>query len=236
MIDDINELYKTAITLTDDKKVELRHELSQFMDTSFQLCQSSHTCRYGALGDGHEKLTPAQRYYQAIKECYSSATSIRAQRSNVMLAQADLLEGEEELKLADTEPKILRAEAKVLSAKERIFHSLVMIKDVSRVLDTYNKVRLELKDEVESKYPLGIEQAEMDNWEAVFKYRMLKSQSPGMAKESVVNIPLPAERKAELGAQWQRLDAMAPLFATNAEKVEELMTKYSPPKQLAGVK
>jgi len=220
--------YEKILKLTDSNLVQLGTEFKNHLHTHLQLGQSRWVCRYGTLSDGHEKITSAQRYYQAIKEIYFLSRNISQQKALAMLAQADLMDAEIGLGQITSPPDVLRLKAKLLQAQEKLISSLVTIEDQMRMVDEYNKVRLELKDEVERKYPEGIEQAEQDNWEAVYKYRIFKSQTPGLIRESTSNVPLPPEVKAQLGVECNRHDSMAPLAITNPSKLFIMLKDKKP--------
>lgn len=205
--------YEKILKLSEDNKVELADSFKDLLHTHIVLGQTRWVCRYGTLSDGHEKVTEAQRYYAAHREMFKLRSSIMTTKANAMEIQADLLDAQAELEIASTQAQKLRANAKILKAKELLASALITIEDQLRMLDEYNKVRLELKDFVESKYPLGIEQAEKDNWNAVYEYRMIK-QLQGIPQQTD-NIPLPPEMKAELGSKYMRIDSIAPLMIKN---------------------
>jgi hypothetical protein len=216
------------LALSGDDRVKLGDEFKSLLHTHLVLGQTRWVCRYGTLSDGHEKITPAQRYYQAIKEMYALSQNIKNVKAQALIAEADHLDAKAELIAAVKQSDKLRADAKIMMAETKLMNCLVTIEDQLRMLDEYNTIRLELKTEVETKYPEGIEQAEKDNWMAVYHYRMYKSQTPGLAKEVTSNVPLPQDLKAELGAQWGRMDSIAS-FAVNKPKLaDNLMDKYFP--------
>lgn len=217
--------YEKILKLSDEDAVKFSISLPKELHKSLCLGQTRYLCRYGTLSDGHEKITPAQRYYQAIKEMYYLGQNVQNTKALAMLAQADLLDAEEALSTCDTEAQKLRNKAKKLQAETSLVSSLVTIEEQLRQIDEYNKIRIELKEEVETKYPEGIEQAEADNWKAVFEYRMNKERVPGMARELVSNIPLDPHTKAELGYKYGRMDAIAPLAIANPKKCYELENK-----------
>jgi len=211
--------FKKLVELADSPEIKLSQDFKNLLHTHLVLGQTRHVCRHGTLSEGHDKITPAQRYYQAMKEMYYLSGAIQDFKAAGMEAQADLLDAEGELKylLADEENRtadILRAEAKLLRAQRAIVDNLVSVEDRMRMVDEYNKVRLELKDYVESKYPEGIEQAEMDNWTAVHKWKALRQKATGTI-ERVTNICLPPEVKALEGIKMGKLDSAAALLAAN---------------------
>lgn len=225
------EAFKKILSLSADDKITLGDGFKDLLHTHLVLGQTRWVCRYGTLSDGHEKITPSQRYYQSIKEMYFLAQNIKNTKAQALIAQADHMDAKASLELSAKESDKLRAEASMMTAENRLMGCLVTIEDQLRMMDEYNKIRLELKPQVESQYPEGIEQAEKDNWLAVYKYRMYKSQTPGLAKELTSNIPLPQVLKAEIGSKWGRFDSVAPLVVTEPAKAEYLMDKYNP-KQL----
>lgn len=216
--------YEKLSQLIEDDKVKYGLNLPKDLHTKLVLGQTRYVCRYGTLSDGHEKITPAQRYYQAIKEIYSLSMSIRDQRAYGMEAQADLLDAEESLlrvaNLGLPEQAKLRAEASCIKARSRLTQSLVTVQDQLRMLDEYDMVRRELESHVEEKYPLGVEQAEQDNWIAVFEYRMRKGH------ENISNIPLDPVTKAQLGYEYYRVDAIAPLELSDPTLCKQIAHQY----------
>lgn len=184
------------------------------------LGQTEYVCEYGTLADGHEKLTPAQKYSQALKEQYYLAINMATQKSLGMEARADYLDAEEALNRAEKESDKLRAMAKLERAKATLINALTTVEDQTRMLKYYRNRAASLKEQVETRYPQGIEQAELDNWRAVAEYRRISDQTPGMARQSMFNIPLPAEIKAALGFAWDRPDMIAPLQVENRADIE----------------
>lgn len=211
--------YKKLLVIAENDSVVLAESFRKKLHTHLTLGQTRYVCRNGTLSHGHEKLTSAQRYFQAIKEMWHIAQSIKSAKIEAKLAHADKLEAEEDSISASTESKRLRAEAKRERAEYQMLNHLTNAEDLLRQLDEYNKVRLELRDEVEEQYPGGIEQAEPDNWKAVAYYRYLKSPT-----ERMDNLPLPQEEMARLGFEYQRRDMIAPLIVADEKKAENLMT------------
>lgn len=194
--------YEKLVKLTEDSRVELGERLKELMHTHLVLGQTRYVCRYGTLSDGHEKITEAQRYYQAIKELYGLSCNIRSQRVIAMEAQADLMDAEELLAAASKPSEKLRAEAKVARAKNALLGALVNVEDQMRMVDEYTKVINELAPIVEAKYPGGIEQAEEDNWKAVAEYRA-RRQAMGH-NDNIHFVPLAPQAKAEVGLDYGR--------------------------------
>jgi hypothetical protein len=193
------------------------------------LGQTDYLCENGTLSDGHEKLTDAQKYAQALRELYYISFGIQEAECTAMIAQADILEAEEEIADAAKyghKADEIRAQAKLKRAKSVMVRCAVEVEDRSRMAKFYYKKIHELKPTVEAKYPGGIEQAEQDNWETVAMYRLEKEKTPGLAKERMDHIPLPAERKAILGYATGRFDLIAPLKVSNEERCKEIAQAF----------
>lgn len=217
------DVFEKISAITDSDLVNEGADLPKvYLHKWLVLGQTEHVCRYGTLSDGHEKITPSQRYAQAIKEMYHIALNMRDQRAVAMEAKADLMEAREALETAKTEAEKLRSQAKLQRAETRLMSALVTIEDQQRMLRTYDSVRKELGPEVEAMYPEGIEQAEPANWQAVAEYRSIKERVPGVAKERLDNIPLDPVHKAKLGVHLGRLDAIAPLMVTHREALGQI--------------
>lgn len=220
--------YDKILTITDGENVKLADSFSDYLGTRLVMGQTRYVCRYGTLSDGHEKITSAQRYYQAIKEMWVLRSSMKRMQADAMLAQADLLDAKEQLHKAATEIERLRANGKIIHAKESLISTLTTVRDQERMIDEYNKIRMELATEVEARYPAGIEQAEADNWRAVAEYRMLKQNVPGSMPERLDNIPMSPEDKARFGLETGRADAVAPLMISNQAKFLEITNEVNP--------
>lgn len=219
--------YSRLMKLANEDTVKLAEGFRELMHKELVLGQTRWVCRYGTLSEGHEKITPAQRYYQAIREMYVLAGSIRQNKALAMEAQADLAEAIEDTKIAESNTSILRAKARIIMADQRLINLLVTVEDQTRMLDEYNKIRIELQDSVRHQYPEGIEQAEQDSWQAVLEYR-LSRQASG-TRESFQNIPLPAEIKAAYAINCDKPELAAwytvaekdklPLYNNDAQKM-----------------
>lgn len=214
--------YDKLLEITKDDKIELASSFKNLLHTHLVIGQTRHTCRYGTLSDGHEKILPSQRYYQAIKEMWSLHGNISLCKVAAKASQADYLEAKYKLEHSLHDWEKLRYESQMEQAQIQILNALTTVEDQMRMLDEYNKVRLELMPEVEAKYPLGIEQAEPDNWKAVAEYRMIKEKVSGMTRERLDNIPMHPLVKAKLGAHYERLDAVAPLMVAEPERFKQL--------------
>lgn len=211
------------IELTDDERVTLGQSMKELLNKELCLGMTRYVCRYGTLSDGFEKITPAQRYYQAIREMYYKSSSIRSDKAQAMNAEADLMDAQEELEAAQKPSERLRAEANVLLCQERLVSLLVKVEDDIRQLDEFTKVYKELQDEVRAKYPNGVEQSEPDNWRAVAEYRFLKSKTNDLSKADMAAVPLPMEEKAELGVRYQRADMMAPMIINDESRMRQIV-------------
>lgn len=206
--------FEKILELSSDSRVDLAQSFKDLLHKKLVLGQTRYLCRYGTLSDGHEKLTPAQRYYQAIKEMWFIGNNIAVQKAQAMNAQADYMDAKEAVESAKKDSEKIRAESKALTAHRQLVSALVSIEDQMRMLDEYNKIRIELEPYIEERYPGGIEQAEEESWRAVFEYRMSKGQI-----ERIDNVPLPPVVKAELGLKYGRPDAIAPLAITEKQAI-----------------
>lgn len=211
------------IKLTEDDRVELGQSMKELLHKELCLGMTRYVCRYGTLSDGFEKITPAQRYFQAIREMYYKASAIRSNKAMAMNAEADLMDAREEFENAEKPSEKLRAEAKIFLAQERLAGLLVQVEDDIRQLDEFTKVYKELQPEVRNKYPNGVEQSEPDNWRAVAEYRYLKSQTKDLSKADMGAVPLPFEEKAMLGVRYQRADMMAPMIINDESRMRQIV-------------
>lgn len=209
--------YSKLLELSQDGLVKLADNFREKLHTHLALGQTRFVCRYGTLSDGHEKITDAQRYYQAIKEMWHISGSIQSNRIEAKLAHADYLDALEACEKATKESEKIRCEALKERAELKMLNFLTTVEDLMRQLDEYNKVRIELQEKVETKYPKGMEQAESDNWKAVAYYRYLKGDH-----ERMDNVPLPPEEKAKLGFLYERRDMVAPFVVYDQKKAKEL--------------
>lgn len=224
------EEYNKILDLADGELVKLSDDFKKELHKKLALGMTRYVCRYGTLSDGHSKYTNAQKYFQSIKEMYHLGQSLKNDKVNAMLFQADLMDAQDDLENAEKESDKLRAKAHILKAETNLINSLVGAEDKMRQLDEFNKIRLELKDEVEAKYPHGIEQAEPDNWAAVGKAQAIK-------KERLDNVPLPPQEKAKLGLDYKRIDALVPMMLNEPEEYNRFISdesKKSEQKRLTG--
>lgn len=208
--------------IAESEEVKTGINFRELINKELMLGQSRHVCRYGTLSDGHDKITDSQRYYQSIKEMYGISNEMNLNLGRAMEAQADALEAQDALKKAPTEWEILRAKAKKLNAETRLDNLYVTLQDQSRMLDEYNKVRIELQSQVQAKYPEGIEQAEQDNWQAIGEYWAFKKQV-GANPNPLTHLPLDAKSKARLGVETKNPELVGWFLSQNSE---EIKTKY----------
>lgn len=218
--------YERLLTLADSDEVTKGAELPKVkLHKWLVLGQTDWVCRYGTLSDGHEKITDAQRYPQAIKELYYLSLNIKGQKAVAKRAQAKLMRAEARLAMASDTADILECEADKEEAEAQLASALVTVEDQMRMVRSYHKVIAELGPKVEAQYPEGMEQAERDNWTAVYRYRMEMEKTPGFARQQTNNIPLPPEEKAKLGIQYGRMDSIAPLIVADERKAVELLPR-----------
>jgi hypothetical protein len=196
----MEDKFKKLFEVTSDTKISLSEDLKQLLNKELCLGMTRWVCRHGTLGDGFEKLTSAQKYYQSLKETYTRAVELRRTRAKVKEAYADFLEASKsKLAAEESGDEILkiRSEAKLELAEITAGDLLVHAEDTLRQLDEFNKIRLELQDSVRAEYPNGIEQAEPDNWRAVLEYRAAKAMS-GAGPQDLAAVPLPIENKMQI--------------------------------------
>ncbi len=211
--------------LAGSEVVKLSLEFEKDLHKRLVLGQTRYMCRWGTLSDGHEKITDAQRYYQAIREMYYLAGNIVDQQAEAKLAEADVLEHEQ---LANSlhamEHVKLRAQGMLERAKLRLTRARITIQDQLRMLDEYNRVYKELKPVVEAKYPEGIEQAEADNWSAVARYRAAIEESTGQ-RQMLRHIPLDPKTKARLGIETDKPELVAWLATREMDALKQLASE-----------
>jgi hypothetical protein len=170
------------------------------MNKELCLGMTRFVCRYGTLSEAFDKLTPSQKYYQAVKETYLRANELKRLEANAKNAQADYLEAVESYKQCTTDWAQLRCKAKIELAELQMFELLVSVEDTWRQFDEFNKVRMELKEQVHTQYPEGIEQAELDNWKSVAEFKATKQLASGRF-EDFTQIPLPPMEKAKISLE-----------------------------------
>lgn len=212
--------YDKIIQLTSSEEVKKGYELPKIqLHKWLVLGQTRYLCENGTLSDGHDKFTDAQKYAQALKEYYFLALNIKTQRAQAKIAMADYIEAEEAIKTSSSPATRLRYEGKKEIAETQLASCLTTVEDQMRMLHFYIEKCNELGPKVEQQYPNGIEQAEMDNWIAVAKYRNIVKDPQGMK-----NLPLPVEVKAQLGISMDRLDMIAPLMIEKENDIRKLPT------------
>jgi len=210
----LSELQKTKDLLS-DTKIDESLNLRELLNKEFCLGMTRHVCRHGTLGEGHEKITDAQRYYQSIKEVYTRAVTLIQMRASLLELEAELLEVEEMPE--GKKSQVLRKEAARMKAELRLKTTKIEIEDTFRQLDEFDKVRRELGPRVKEKYPHGIEQAEVDNWKAVARFRQLKNPN-----NNLNNIPLSDQDKWDLADEIGRLDLKAVKLVREPESMKKL--------------
>lgn len=219
--------YQKILEITDGAPIELSDELSALLNKELCLGMTRHVCRYGTLGDGFEKYTPAQKYYQAVKECYVRSCELRRMRAQAKELAADLIDAQSHMDALGDMAAVqfkLRAESKLERAQLDLSSCLVNIQDTLRQFDEFKKVALELRDTVRAQYPEGIEQAEVDNWKTVMVSRI------GLQKgvEELKSIPLDFETKYLIGRETGRLDITMPIQLLEPERASR---ELAPPKK-----
>jgi len=209
----MNENIKKLLTITEGKP-ELAREMVDVLNTELCLGMTRYVCRYGTLGEGFDKLTDSQKYYQAIREIYGRANEISRLRSRAKKAYADYLEASEDLVVAGEDKiKKLRAEAALEEAELNCFELKVSAEDTLRQLDEFKKVADELQDKVRAQYPLGIEQAEPDNWRAIAAMNVSRMKMGMQPSIPFTALPLSDEDKFKVSAAIG-----VPVFANQNQK------------------
>lgn len=211
--------FKTLLSITHDGPV-LAKEMKELLSKELCLGMTRHVCRHGTLGEGFDKLTDSQKYYQSLREVYTRSNELARLRARAKQSHADYLEAVHENETAKTEIEKLRSIAKLELAELSSFELLVTAEDTLRQLDEFQKVRMELQDKVRMKYPEGIEQAEPDNWQSVAQYWATKKQL-GALNSPLTTLPLPAEKLAELANDM----GMPELFASTVVREQETIKK-----------
>lgn len=224
--------YEQILAITDGAPIELSDELKALLNKELCLGMTRYVCRYGTLGDGFEKYTPAQKYYQAIKECYVRSLELRRMRALSKKLCADLIDAQSQFdqlgEMASVQDR-LRAESKLESAHLELSSTLVNIQDTLRQFDEFKSVALELRDQVRTKYPDGIEQAEPDNWKTV----MISRIGLGKGVEELKSIPLDFETKYLIGKETRQLDITMPIQLLDPERATRELTQLIKDEQLS---
>ncbi len=223
-------IYDKLLELTDSDTIQLAGEFRNSIGKELVLGQTDFMCRYGTLSAGHEKLTDSQRYYQAIKEMHTLASNMRNMRAQAMINQAKINSISSKIKIAKIlkffgfGSMFLRLHGELAIAQENLFSNLVTVEDQTRMLNSYNNVRLELKESVEAQYPLGIEQAERDNWEAVMRHRIIQRKAG--FPERLTHVPMDKESAFKIGLETSSLDMMSWMMVSDQKKASELSEKH----------
>lgn len=195
----LNDHFKKIEEVLSSDKLELGEEIKKLLNTELCLGMTRFTCRHGTLGEGFEKFTDSQKYYQALRECYSRSNELKRLKAESKIAQAKYIRSAKTLQsvrlIEDNEAELLEATGEFELAELHLFELLVRSQDSARQLDEFNKVRLELQDRVRAQYPGGIEQAEPDNWDVVARYRIIH-------KKDVAAVPLRDDQKAMIAQQF----------------------------------
>lgn len=211
----------------DGETVKLANKFKKQTRTHLKLGMSDWVIKYGSLSDGHLNLTDAQRYYGAINHQWTIYQEIGGNEVRAIKAQADLIDAKKRLKFWRhwwRKSYRLRTEALILQCERSISNILLMIEDQRRQWNAFNEVREELKDKVETRYPLGYEQAEEDNWIAVAEFKHMAEKTT--KKENMRNVPLPPLLKAKLGYKYARYDMIAPLYVSDREGYKVLNQQH----------
>lgn len=211
--------FNEVLNIAENDVVGIGVKFGDLINKELVLGMPAYVCEHGTLSDGHEHITPAARYYQAIKEMYYVSNAIIENKALALDAQANLIDAEEELTLATKESEKLRAQSKILKAKQGLIKALVGAKDSLRQLNAFNKVRLQLEAEVKAKYPEGIEQAQPDIWKSVAEYRSLLRLNGHNV--NLTHIPLEQKEKAKLGMITKNRDLCAWYVTENIQKINE---------------
>lgn len=215
--------------LANDTRVQESVEFSKSLHKTLVLGQTRHVCRWGTLSDGHEKITDAQRFYQAVRELYYLAMNIQDTQAQALILEADLIDAELALDAVTRDggnySALMRTRGKALQTRTALTRARVTCEDQMRMLDEYYKVYSELKPVVEAQYPEGIEQAEPDNWKAVARYRAAIENSTGQ-NQVLKHIPLSPTMKAEMGVELDRPELVAWLGVLKKDELARLAGEY----------
>jgi hypothetical protein len=171
--------------------VEKNFKLKDLLHTHLVLGQTRWVCRYGTLGEGHENITNAHKYFQAIREAYSLACAVKRSKAMNLKCRASVLEHKNHVdNCSELTPESTRltAQADLELAELALIENEVTMADQMRQLSEYDAIIGELHDEIEAKYPQGIEQASADMWKDRMRYRLEH-------RESIKNIPMPENAK-----------------------------------------
>lgn len=219
--------FENVLKKADDSSVELTEEIKQLLGTELQFGMSTYVCQNGTLSDGFEKITPAQRYYQSVKECWTYANSLQDSKANALQLQTKLKVALILDKLFGWLPVFgFYFQGKKMQSVRTMAALLMEIEDKTRVLNAFNESRLKLMPEVRAKYK-SIEEAEPDNWEAVLKFRIARQK---IGKQEFLNhVPGTAEEKALIGVAYNAPEAAMWLAVEKEKEIDAFngdMIKY----------
>lgn len=211
----MNEFEK-IVEISESNEVKLAGKFRDLLHTELMFGMSSYVCKHGALGDGFENITPAKRYYNAIRESFTRYEAIAELQCKAMECQAELMDAEAHSKSVDRawfrkKQKRLIADARLRRAKMRLATTLAMTEDNKRQLTAFLEVVNELQAQVRAQYPKGIEQAEPDNWKAVAQFRSAMQAIKGK-DQHLEHLPIPMDDKAKLALELQE-PALAAWYA-----------------------
>lgn len=219
--------FESILKKADDSSVELTDEIKKLLGTELQFGMSNYVCQNGTLSDGFEKITPAQRYYQAVKECWTYGNSLQDTKATALQLQTKLKIDIILDKLFGWLPVFgFYFQGKKMQSTRSMAGLLMEIEDKTRVLNAFNEARLKLMPEVRSKYK-SIEEAEPDNWEAVLKFRISRQK---LGKQEFLNhVPGTAEEKALIGVAYNAPEAAMWLAIEKEKEIDKFngdMIKY----------
>lgn len=197
--------FDKILEIADDKTVQLTDEIKQLLGTELQFGMSNYVCKNGTLSEGFDKITPAQRYYQAVKECYTYSNAIQDLKAQALMEHGGYKIYTFLRKYFSWLPIVgWWIKGKAMYAERKISSILMELEDKKRIIGAFNEERLKLMPEVRSRYKC-IEESEPDNWRAVLKYKMARQ---AIGKNEFINhVPMPSNEKAKLGIQYGSAEA-----------------------------
>ena len=213
-------IYDKLLELTASDTIQLAGEFRNSIGKELVLGQTRYMCRNGTLSAGHEIVSDSATYYQAIKEMHTLASNMRNMRAQAKINQAKIIRAQKKLDAAVELEDKLEAEGELAMAQEALFGNLSTCEDQTRMLDEYNKIRLELKPIIDAKYPEGIEQAEKDRWTAVLKHRIIQRQA-GL-QQHLTHVPMDKETAARIGYETGNVDLISWLQVSDPKKAIEV--------------
>ena len=212
---DFDKILKRA----DDSSIELTAEIKELLGTELQFGMSDYVCKNGTLSDGFEKITPAQRYYQAVKECWTYGSALQQDKAMALQLQTKLKISNILNALFGWMPVIgFYFRGKAMSAAQLMASTLMGIEDKTRILGAFNDSRKALLPVVRSKYK-SIEDAEPDNWAAVLKFRIMRQK---IGKQEFLNhVPGNMYEKAKMGLECGAPEAVLWLAVEKEKEINE---------------